>query len=205
MFTNDKFCLLGEEVNNEKQKEIEKALGVNVYNVSVLGSAFVGIFITGNNDYLFVPQMTDNEEETIKKICKDNDMKMIVVKDRLNTIGNNMVIGDNKILLNPDYNEKTIKDLRNKTNYKVLKIKSKNFKAIGSTLMFLNGKYFLSQEYQEEEVKDILKQIGGLGTINKGSNYVASGIVGNSHGVIIGSMSTSVEIQNVLECLNFLS
>lgn len=205
MFANNKFCLLGQNINEAKKKEIEKTLGVSVYKISILSTQLIGIFITGNDEFLLIPQITQEEYLEIKNIAKKYDVKIITLKSKLNTLGNNICISDREILINSDYDKEVIDNIKKETAYKVTTIKSKKFNSIGSTTKFLNGKFFLSQEYDQNEIKKInKKKIGGIGTINHGSQYIASGVIGNNNGIIIGKTSTSVEIQNIIENLNYI-
>lgn len=204
MYANDKFCLVGPKISEIKKKEIEKTLKVPVYNLTVLGTELIGVFLTGNNEFLMAPEMHDFEKKEFEKICAKHDVKLIVLNEIQNTFGNNICVGDGEILINPDYLKKFEDDVKKKTGFKTIKIKNDEFKAVGSTCRFLNGKYFISQQYKEAEVKTIIDKIGGVGTINSGSNFISSGVVGNSFGVIIGSMSSTVEIQAIVENLDYL-
>ncbi len=206
MFANNKFCLIGPEISEKKQKEIEKTLGVPVYNLTVLGTELIGIFVNGNDEYLFIPQMYDYELKEFDKIAKRHNIKIITLSDIQNTYGNNICIGDEEMLINPNYSKRFENEIKTQTNnkFKIIRIKNTNFNSIGSTCIFLNNHYFLSQEYQENEVKEILDKIAGLGTVNSGSNYMSSGVVGNKYGIILGSMCSTIEIQNIVENLDYL-
>ncbi len=204
IFVNDKFCLLGPQVPKSRKEEIQNTLGVPVYNVTVLATELLGIFIAGNNDFILVPDMYDYEKNELEKICKEHEVKLITLDDVQNTYGNNLCVGNKKILINPNYPDEFLKKLRKDTKYEVIPVLHSEHKAIGSTMKFVCGKYFLSQEYEEKHVKQILKEIGGIGTINKGSNYISSGFVGNSNGAIIGSSSSTVEIQAIIESLDYI-
>ncbi|MDA3856077.1 MAG: hypothetical protein PF569_07485 [Candidatus Woesearchaeota archaeon] len=204
MFVNDKFCLIGHEISDEKKKEIEKTFNVPVYTVSVLGTELIGLFISGNTEILIVPSMYEYEQKELEEICKTHEVKLIVIKDLQNTYGSNICVGNGKILINFEYSEEFESEIKKQTKYKIIRIENPIFKSIGATCRFMNNKYFFSQEYEEDQVKPILKEIGGVGTINQGSYYIASGVVGNSFGLIIGTMSSTVEIQNIVESLDYL-
>lgn len=204
MFVNNKLCILGKKVSKEKKAEIEKVLGVPVYIATALETELLGIFLTGDDHYLVIPQLFDYEKKLFQEICKENGMELIELDFRLNTLGNNICFGDEIILINPEYPNSVLKKLEKKTGYPVTKIDNDDFKAIGSVCLYANGNYFISQEFEEEQVESILDEIGGVGTINSGSNYIASGVVGNNQGVILGSASSTVEIQNVVEGLDYL-
>ena len=204
MFVNDKFALVGHELTDKKKTEIEKSLGVPIYKITILGTDLLGLFVCGNNDMIIVPEMFEYEENKFKEICDKHKVKMVVVDEIKNTFGSNVCVGNDTILINDEYLSGFEEKLKRKTKYKVIRVKTKMFNAVGATIKFLNGKYFLSQEYSEDEVKLIVDDIAGIGTINSGSNYISSGVVGNSNGVIIGSASSSVEIQNIVESLDYL-
>jgi len=204
MFVNDKFALIGQDIDKKKKIEIEKSLGVPVYKLTILNTELVGLFVCGNNDVLVVPEMFDYELKKFEEICKEHEMKLIIVDEIKNTFGTNVCVGDHVILINSEYRRGFEEKLSRKTKYKIVRIQNKMFNSIGATCRFINGKYFLSQEYVKSEVKDIIDKIGGAGTVNKGSNFVSSGIVGNSNGVILGAMCSTVEIQNIVESLDYL-
>lgn len=204
MFVNDKFALIGKELRKDKLKEVEGTLGVPVYKVTVLETELVGIFVAGNNHVLLLPEMHEHEMKRFEEIAKKHEMKIITVSDKLNTLGNNVCLSDSEILINPDYPKSLLTKLAKQTGYRVIPIKNRLFKAVGSVFLFANNKYFVSQELEEEDVKDIVDKIGGVGTVNSGGNFIASGVIGNVNGVILGSHCTTIEIQNVVDSLEYL-
>jgi len=204
MFANDKFCLLGPKVSESKKEEIEKTLGVPVYNITILNTDIVGIFISGNNDFLIMPEVFPKEFAEIEKICKKHNVKLVQISEVKNTFGNNICVGDEEILINQNFSKLFKDSLLEETDFKIIEIKSQKFDAIGSTAIYLNGKYFFSQDYKENEVEAIVDKISAVGTINQGSNYISSGVVGNSVGVIIGVQSSTIEIQNIVESLDYI-
>jgi len=204
MFVNDKFCLLGVKVDDKKKKEIESILNVPVYIVSVLGTELCGVFIAGNNDFLLVPDMPEYELEIIAKIAKNAGVEVIVINEKLNTIGNNICVGDNILIINSEYSVSFVNSIKKKTNFEVHKFKNSEFKSAGGLITYINGKYFVSQEITEKEIEPILDKVGGIGSINKGAVFISSGIVGNKNGILLGSACSTVEIQNIVESLEFI-
>jgi len=204
LFVNDKFCLLGKEVSEEKKKEIENILNVPVYNLTIIGSDLVGVFVAGNNDFILIPKAHDYELKKIEEICAKHEVILHVVDEKLNTFGNNFCVGNDKIIINPNYDTKFKNKLAKKTNYEIIKLKNKEFESAGSVCKFLNGKFFISQEISENDVKKFSSDVCGVGTINAGSNMISSGVVGNSYGLLLGSMSTTIEISNITQSFDYL-
>jgi translation initiation factor 6 len=59
----------------------------------------------------------------------------------------------------------------------------------------------LAEEREIAELKEIFKlQAIGVGSINKGSEFVASGIVGNTKGILVGRETTGIEIMEITRC-----
>lgn len=204
MFTNDKFCLIGQELDEQKQKEIENVLKVPVYHVNILSTNLVGVFVAGNNEILLTPQLNKDEFEKLEEITKKHNTKLITLTNKLNTIGNNICVGDEEIIISDEYSEKFISNLKKETTLNVFTLSHKEYQSTGAICKFQNGKYFISQELEESDVKEFLDKIAGVGTINAGSNFIASGVIGNKFGLLLGSMSTTVEIQNIVEDLDYL-
>ncbi len=204
MFANDKFAIIGKEIDKKKQEEIQSVLNVPLYKTTVLGTDLIGVFVAGNNEMLIIPQMYDYELEVFKKIAKETDMKLIELNTIQNTLGNNLCIGKDKILFNPQYDKKFQKQLQTKTGCNIIPVGTKELPSTGAICKYTNSKFYISQELSEEDVKDFIEEIGGIGTVNSGSNFIASGIISNKNGIILGSASSTIEIQNIVESLDYL-
>ncbi|MHA2243732.1 MAG: translation initiation factor IF-6 [Candidatus Hodarchaeales archaeon] len=61
----------------------------------------------------------------------------------------------------------------------------------------------LASEEEISEIKEILHlQQVGVGSVNKGSEFVASGIIGNTKGILIGRETTGIEIMEITRCFS---
>jgi translation initiation factor 6 (eIF-6) len=202
MFVNNKFCLIGCDIDDKRKKEIENTLEVDVFKITALGTELLGVFFTGDDNIIAVPEIFDYELDKLKQICDKYNVELVVVKSKINTLGNNLCFGKNKIIINEKF------DSRNLTGelktYKLIKLNNRDYSSAGGVCRFVNGKFYISQELDENEVKEFIDEIGGIGTVNSGSNFVASGIVGNNNGLLIGKLSSSIEIQNIVECFDFI-
>lgn len=204
IFANDKFALVGCEISSKKKKEIESILKVPVHKVTALGTELLGVFLAGNNDLLIIPDVYEYELKEFESIAKKYNLKLITLSHRLNTFGNNLCVTDSIIISNQHYNRDFLKKLEKETKLKTIKLKHDEFSSAGAVCRFVNGKIYASQELDETHAKEFIEQIGGVGTINSGGVFVSSGIVGNKNGILLGSQCSTIEIQNILEGLEFL-
>jgi len=204
-FVNNKFCLVGETISEDKEKEIESVLQVPVYKVNVLDTPLVGVFLAGNDEYLLVPEsLNDKEIDYIKSIAQEHDVEVITLSHKINTFGNNFCMGDREIIANADYGEKFLQYLADKTNCDIILLYGDDLVSAGALCYFSNGGYFFSQELEEENFSQIPNKVKAGGSVNSGGIFVSSGIVGNDFGLLIGSASSTVEIQNITESLEYL-
>ncbi|MFW9903409.1 MAG: translation initiation factor IF-6 [Candidatus Thorarchaeota archaeon] len=61
----------------------------------------------------------------------------------------------------------------------------------------------LASEEEILEIKEILHlQQVGVGSVNKGSEFVASGMVGNTKGLLIGRETTGIETMEITRCFS---
>ena len=65
---------------------------------------------------------------------------------------------------------------------------------------------YINKRNLAEEISFIKKTLNlqevGVGSINKGSEFVASGIIGNSKGMLIGRETTGIEIMEITRCFS---
>jgi len=82
-----------------------------------------------------------------------------------------------------------------------------SFPTLHSTQNGRSSTSFVSNHIHAEEEQHLKKHLTvtlAKGTINQQNPYVHSGIIANSNGCIIGSISTGVEINDALQALGFL-
>jgi translation initiation factor 6 len=81
-----------------------------------------------------------------------------------------------------------------------------NSDLVGSLAFVTNYGGLITPLATDEEILEIkeilhLKQIG-VGSVNKGSEFVASGIIGNTRGLLIGRETTGIETMEITRCFS---
>jgi translation initiation factor 6 len=190
---------------SEKQKKsFEEILKVPVYDVNAAGTDLLGVFFSGNEDCLLVPEiMFDSELHRLKEL----KINYKIVKTELTALGNNLLVSKNMCIASPEYPDSVLKDIEKDLRIPVKKGKIAEFDIVGS-LAKGNSKGLLVssdiQEFEKKFLKDNFRINITPGTVNFGSPYVSSGVVCNSNGFIIGESSGGPEIQNADEALGFM-
>lgn len=208
-FANDKVCLVGHGFNKHDIEKIGKALKVPVYQISICSTGMVGVFCAGNNNCLLLPSTAyDNEIKEIKKICKEVNMECKVISTELTALGNNILCNDKGALVNPDFSARVKKDIRQALNVTLHPGTIALHGITGSLCVTRKDKAIVTSgilESEQEELSVLLEiETFTNGTVNFGSQNVSSGLIVNSHGFIVGDMSTGVEMTTVDEGLGFL-
>ncbi|MEM1988873.1 MAG: hypothetical protein QXS41_03480 [Candidatus Woesearchaeota archaeon] len=201
-FANDKFCLVKRGIKESLLKKFEEVLKVPCYEIKVMDSDLIGVFLAGNNDFLISPNLNEEELSSLKEICEKHKVKLILSNAVQNAFGNNIIVSNSKIIVNQDYSEDEIKFLSKETNLEVVKIKTE-ITAIGS-LIKLNSKGGICGTYKEEFEK-LLNLKLEQGTVLHGSIFVSIGIIANSNGFISSRNNTGIEIAQIDEALGFVN
>lgn len=204
LYSNDKFAIAGNNFTEKQIKEIEKNLDVPAYQTTILGTDLIGVFTAGNNEKLIIPEIYDYEKSVFEEISQKHEIEVIEVNDKVNTFGNSLLLTNDNVIIGKEVNKALKEKIEKKTKMKTMLMENSEYSGAGTVLIHANDKLFASQALNENDVKEFAEQIVGVGSINSGSNFISSGVVANKNGIIMGSSSSTVEIQNLVESLDYL-
>ena len=200
---NNKVCLVPKSLEESKVKKIEEITKTKIYKISVNNSDLIGVFLNLYDNTLLCPiNIEDFEEKILKKICSENGIDLIFIDTKINALGNSICQMEDKIILSSNFSKKEILEIEKKVKKKSIILNSKNFTNFGGFLKYYNKSFFASQNISLDEFSKIKTKIKGFGTINKGSDFISSGVLINKESVIFGSESSPIEISNIDEWLN---
>jgi translation initiation factor 6 len=183
---------------------IEHALHVNAYRTNIAGTSFLGAFLSGNESILLVPKIAFKREiENLKKL----KIKHKIIDSDLTALGNNILVSDKTIIINPDYSAKTEKKLKEIFNAEVKRWYIKGIRTIASLIRANRNGAVISEliPFKKQENLKILLGVKNIEstTVNFGNPIISSGIVLNDKGIIIGNRTTGPEIMNIESALGF--
>lgn len=172
---------------------------------------FLGMFMVVNNKGIVLPYLVkDKEISKLKEQLNgigEGDMNILKLDHKENALGNLMLCNDIGCVIASSL-LKYAKTLEDVLGVEVIEAGSiMRVETVGS-LGYATNEGFIVSAYAEEDeyktIKDVLKIDGDIGTVNYGSPFVASGIIANSKGALIGNNSTPIEISRVAESLNLI-
>lgn len=205
--SSDDFVLCGKKTLKDKQKEaIEKILEVPLIEFSIMNSELVGIFMQVDKytKTIYVHKdILKRELDELNKICDKYKYSICVIESVENTLGNLMTCLNNCVILSPEL-KKLESVIKKASGKEIVYLKDSEFHQAGALIYSVNSKALASSKLKDETLENIENYIDDITTINNGSAYVGSGIVANKNGILIGAMTTTIEIQVILETLEFI-
>ena len=196
-FATEKYCLLG--FKSKITKRVKKVLKVPVHSHNVMNTSLLGIFLAGNSSGVIAPKILGDEVDSIKK-----SFNALVLDSRYTALGNLVLMNDKGIVISP-----LLKKEKNRIK-KFFELpcevsKLGNSKVVGSLALATSRGCIVDPRAREKEMvllKRVLKVDVDIGTVNFGSPFVKAGLIGNSNGFIVSSMTSGQEMGKIAEALN---
>jgi len=195
IYTNNKYAIVAAAFSKEDVKRIEDTLGVKAIQTTIAGTNLVGIFCSGNDDVLLVPNIINDNE---KKLLDDNNIKYEIINTKFTALGNNMFCFKDKCYINPRL-EQTAKDYLKEifSEYVELTIASQD--NVGAMIALNSKGVAINPNVKDEELEKLNFDNVEKITVNSGNKFIRSGIVVNDHGLIVGDNSTGVELADLYQ------
>lgn len=206
----DRVVLVREGLQERKLEVLREVLKAPVIETSIMKSRIVGIFAAGNSNAILVPwYVWDAELEHIKGQLKEYNIETQVVpfKSTLTALGNLILANDNAALISAKFSREEAKELEDLLGVEVERGFIAQYHAVGSAGVVTNKGGLVHPEATDEELewlRDLFKVDVYVGTANMGVPFVGSCMLANSHGVVVGHLTTGPEIVKIEEALGFL-
>ncbi len=204
-YCNNKFCLLGTEISDEKAKLVESVLKVPVHKITMCGTSLIGAFVTGNSKTILIPKIAFDYE---KKKLDELGIKYMMVETRLDALGNNVLCNDKGCIVNPDFNEDERKQIENALGVKSQAMLICELEIVGSLAALTTKGCIVHRDILPQEKKILDKALGLKSvpsTLNMGSPYIRSAILCNDNGMVVGELSGGPELVNAEDGLGYLN
>ena len=202
--TNENITFIQKGLHKKQRKKISEILDTKVIELSIADASVIGSLLSMNSTGAVVCDFID---QSSLKILNDNGLDVLVIKDKINAAGNDILVNDHGALVHPDLREKTVECIKEIFNVPIHVGTISSLKTVGMSATVTN-KGLLCHPKTTEEEKIFLEKIFKVpvmnGTVNHGSPVIGSGIVANSTGAIIGDSTTGIEMGRIEEALGFL-
>jgi translation initiation factor 6 len=192
---NDQFVIIPTMVPLEKAERTAEWLRVKLVHTSIAGSVLVGAFACANSNGMLLPNSIREEElAAIKSAFEGN---ITIMETKKTAYGNLVLANDNGAVVDPHFKEHEIRQIADTLGVEAVPSEIAGLPYVGSLAVATN-KGVLAHPLLKDEERKILESVFkvpvDVGTINCGIPYVGTGLIGNTHAAVAGSMTTGPEM-----------
>lgn len=180
---------------------------VPVIHTSIAGCRIIGRLTVGNRHGLLVPVSTTDQELQHLRNSLPDSVKIQRVEERLSALGNVIACNDYVALTHPDLDRETEEILTDILRVEVFRQTIADNVLVGSYSALSNqgGLVHPRTSVEDQDELSSLLQVPLLaGTVNRGSDVIAAGLVVNDWCAFCGMDTTSTEL-SVIESVFKLS
>ena len=181
-----------------------QTLDVELIELTIADATIIGSLLTINSNGAIVTDFIDSKN---KKIIEDQGFEVYVIEDIINAAGNDILVNDHGVLVHPDLKDDTIKKIGEIFKVPVSRGTIGEIKTVGMAAVVTNNGLVCHPKATDEEknhLKEVFKVDVMNGTINHGVPMIGSGLVANTKGAIVGSLTTGIEMGRIEEALKFI-
>ena len=199
---NDSLTITNPFLADKEYATIKDTLQADVKSITIGGSPITGSLLAMNSNGVVVTDFIfDNEAAALKEIFDGN---VLIINDKFNATGNNILANDYGALVHPMMSDETIKDIKVVLDVVVERGTIFDIQTVGMAAVATNKGVLCHPRIHDEEkahIEQVLNVPACIGTINHGVPYVGAGVVANAHGAIMGSKTTGIEMGRIEDAL----
>ena len=191
----DRMVIVPPQIPESKARKLGEELKVKAIRTTLGKSVLVGALACANSNGIILPHFAGEEE--IRAIKSALDVNITVMETKKTAYGNLVLANDHGAIIDPRLKGGIVKKIENTLGVEAAPAEIAGLLYVGSLAAITNKGVLAHPMLKEEEQKvlgDVLKVHVDVGTVNSGIPYVATGIIGNKHGAVVGSITTGPEL-----------
>jgi len=200
---NDRFVVIPQMVPLKKAERTAEWLKVELVHTSISGSVLAGALACANSNGILLPNSVREEELAVIKAAFEGNITIMETKKT--AYGNLVLANDHGAVVDPRFKEPEIRQITETLGVDAVPGEIAGLPYVGSLAVATNKGVLAHPLLKDEErtlLESVFKVPVDVGTINCGIPYVGTGLIGNSHAAVAGSLTTGPEmfiIGNVLD------
>ena len=191
----DGMVIVPPQVPKTKVQKLEEWLKAKVVRTTIGKSVLIGALACANSKGVILPHFT--QEKEIAAIKSASDTNVTVMDAKKTAYGNLILVNNYGAIVDPRLKKGDVKKIEDTLGVEVVLGEIAGLPYVGSLAIATNKGVLAHPLIREEEqriLKSVLKVHVDVGTINCGIPYVATGLIGNKSGAVVGSMTTGPEM-----------
>jgi translation initiation factor 6 len=200
---NDRFAVIPQMVPLKKAERTAEWLKVKLVHTSISGSVLAGALACANSNGILLPNSVREEELAVIKAAFEGNVT--VMETKKTAYGNLVLANDTGAVVDQRFKEPEIRQIAETLGVDAVPGEIAGLPYVGSLAVATNKGVLAHPLLKDEErtlLESVFKVPVDVGTINCGIPYVGTGLIGNSHAAVAGSLTTGPEmfiIGNVLD------
>lgn len=197
---SESFAFIASDLGGEYVAEIEEVLAVKGIQTSVAGSFVIGSLMAMNSNGAIVSGLAEEKELAVIREV----LPVALLNDSLNAAGNNILVNDFGAIVNPEIDDRSLREIEDALGVECVRGTIAGLNTVGSACRVTNKGAAIHPGATEADlklVKDVLKVEAMRTTLNHGCRTLASCVLANSKGAVIGDLSTPIEVGRLEDAL----
>jgi translation initiation factor 6 len=189
------YIIVPKQIPKPKIDKLEVWCRRKILKTNIGGSVLIGSLVCANSHGIILPRnVLDEEVDVLKTLTNVN---ITIAETKKTAYGNLVLANDYGAIVDPRLKKKDLKKISDVMNVETVPGEVAGLPFVGSLTIATNKGVMahpMIKPKEEELLRDVLNVPVGIGTINCGIPYIATGLIGNSEAVIAGSSTTGPEL-----------
>jgi len=198
---SDTVAIVPRNTPDREISRIGEMLKCGVIRTSIGGTSLIGSLLALNSTGAVTTGFIQEAELSLL----GKSLNVVILEDRCNAAGNNIVMNDRGAIVNPDMGNRAVRSIAETLGIEVVKGTVASMKTVGSACIANNTGALCHPDVLDSElelIQEVLRVKANIGTANYGIPLVGACILANSKGALTGSTTTPVEVGRIEEALN---
>jgi len=192
---SENFCLVPAGLPNTKTDKIVEMLRVKAIPASIAGSRLIGPLSVINSKGIILSRLSDDVE--VKNLSETTGQNVLRLESRFTSVGNLIAANDHGAVISDVFSDESAKEVGKALEVPVRKMRIGSYIQVGAMISTTNSGALVHPVATETELREIGETLGfdpEPATVNGGVPFVSSGIVGNTMGVLVGTLTRGSEL-----------
>ncbi|MFX1510996.1 MAG: translation initiation factor IF-6 [Promethearchaeota archaeon] len=205
ILVTNKYILIPENIHNGLKKALSRVLRAPLQeNITIGGTNLLAVLAVGNDSGIVVSSLASEEE--IATLNKNEFIPRVArTREKYFALGNVVLANDHTAILSPIVNKETAFLIEDTLDVEIFQTRVAGSELCGSIAYTTNKGTLLSPLTKEDELYKIREWMqvdkANIGTINRGNQFISSGLIANSNGGICGRETTGIELVRITKTL----
>lgn len=198
---NDTVAFIRKALPKKVLKRIQLALEVRIIEMRISDANIIGSLVAMNSHGAVVTDLINREDLAL--IAKQG-FDTYVISDVYNAAGNDILANDHGALIHPDMHKDVIASIEKTLQVPATVGTIADLKTVGMAAVVTNKGALChpkASDAEKQVLEDVFKVPVMIGTVNHGAPLIGSGLIANTKGAIVGSLTTGIEMGRIEEAL----